>query len=87
MTLAQLFARSDNELRTHAAAQVAVRAGLVLEAQLEDGGAWFRVSDIDYKSGALHVKAGGIWCKPFRTIFYRSMSDYNATVRERRTRV
>ena len=82
-TIAQLLARTDNELRTHDAAQVAIRAGLILEAQLESGGAWFRVRDVDHKSGSLHVHAGGIWCKPFKTIFYRTLADYNNVVRQR----
>lgn len=82
-TLAQLLARSDNELRTYDAAQVATRAGLIIEAQLENGGAWFRVQDTDHKSGGLHVKAGGVWCKPFRTVFYRTVAEYNAVVLQR----
>jgi hypothetical protein len=88
LTIAQLLARPDTELRIYDAAKVAVQAGLILETQLEKDGAWFRVQDIDHKSGALYVKAGGIWQRnPYRTIFYRTIADYNAAVRERSAHV
>ena len=86
-TLAQLLSSSDNELHSYDAAQVAVKSGLILEAQLENGGAWYVVQNIAHKNGRLQVRAGGIWCKPFRIVFYRSAVDYNTTVRQRSTDV
>ena len=86
ITLSQLLARPDNEIRTLDAAKVARRAGFILEAQLEDGGAWFRVHDVQHKHG-LRVFAGGTWHRPYRVIYYRTIGDYNNAVRERNSRV
>ncbi len=88
VSLSQLLSRPDNELRTLDAAQTAQRAGFILEAQLEKDAPWFTVKAVERRSGFLFVQlSGGAWHKPYTTIFHRSMTDYNAALRQRKENV
>lgn len=87
ITLAQLLARPDNELRTYDAAKVAKNAGFILEAQIDPNGPFYRVQDIKHEKGSLRVKVTGNWRRAAYVTFYRSVSDYNTAVRERSAHV
>lgn len=82
ITLAQILARTDNEIRTVDAAQVVHRAGLILEAQLEKNKPWFRVQAVKNQYG-LVVQVCGAWHKAHRVVFYRTLADYNTAFRQR----